>query len=223
MIRAIPAIAAGAMIVLATPSLAAPDPLAPLETSASSSSSAATSMANVRPSAFGSVALRAGVTIYDARFRRVSSTDRAAPEVLSLARQLQGLSPRAQLVRAHQLVTSRVRFVTDSEALKVSDLWLNAGETLQSGRGDDEDIAIASMQVLKAAGFPAENLYLSVGRMRGIGAHTILLARTDDGFYALDHLRTSPIAANVASNEFKPVVTIGADGSWVHGYRVARR
>lgn len=213
-----------AALTLTAPVMAAPDPLAPLDSTASTSTTSTHfRTADLKPSAFGSVALRAGVTMYDARFRRVSSTDASAPEVMAVAREIRGLSPRSQLVRVHQLVGQRVSFMSDAQALKVSDLWLNAGETLRNGHGDDEDIAIAKMQALKAAGFPARDLYLSVGRMQGVGAHVVLLARTDEGYYALDHLRTSPINANVASGEFKPVVSVGTDGSWVHGYRTARR
>jgi predicted transglutaminase-like cysteine proteinase len=40
----------------------------------------------------------------------------------------------------------------------VADFWANAGETLRRGTGDAEDIAIAKMQVLKAAGFDPKDL-----------------------------------------------------------------
>ena len=216
---AMPTLAALAAFA-ATPALAR-DPLAPIDDV--SPVVRYSSSVSGHPDAFGSVALRAGVTMYDARFRRVAATDARAQEVMALAQPLRGLSPDAQLQAVHRLVKQRVRFVSDLDSLKVSDLWLNAGETLRTGRGDDEDIAIVEMQVLKAAGFPADDLYLSVGRMKGVGAHVLLLARTAQGFVALDHLKAAPEDADLASLEFRPVVTVGADGSWVHGYKTARR
>ena len=171
------------------------------------------------PDAFGSVAVRAGVTIYDARFRRVARTDAEAPSVVAAARTLRGLEANDQLSRAHAMMLRRLKYMSDPDSMKVADLWANAGETLASGHGDDEDIAIAEMQVLKAAGFPAGDLFLSVGKHRSSGAHTVLLARTPRGFYMLDHLRPAPVRADARNVDFRPVVTVGDGGSWVHGYR----
>ena len=163
------------------------------------------------------------MTIYDARFRRVARTDANAPIVRSAAAPLAGLGHIAQLKRAKQIVAGRVHYKSDPDAMRVADLWANAGETLQSGQGDDEDIAIATMQLLKAAGYPEKDLYLSVGRHPAQGAHIVLLARTEAGYYMLDHLQPSPVRVNAATSSFRPIVSIGKDGSWVHGYRNAGR
>jgi predicted transglutaminase-like cysteine proteinase len=195
------------------------DPLAPLDTPQSCLTCTASSDA---PDAFGSVALRAGVTMYDARFRRVSSKDANAPAVLALAKPLKGLSHEDMLSRVQQIVRARVQFMSDPDSMKVADLWANAGETLATGYGDDEDIAIVKMQILKAAGYPADDLYLSVGRHPKRGAHIVLLARQEGGFRILDHLHAVPLSADRKSAEFTPVVTVGTHGSWIHGYRRTR-
>ncbi len=49
------------------------------------------------PDMFGTVALKAGVTFYDARFRRVASADTKDPLVTSLAHAAAGLEPVAKL------------------------------------------------------------------------------------------------------------------------------
>lgn len=171
------------------------------------------------PDIFGTAAIGAGVTFYDARFRRVANADRDDPQVLDLAQQLRGLSPDEQLGAVHRLVTQRVRWVHDLDNVRVSDLWSNAGETLARGTGDSEDIAIVAMQVLKAAGFPARDLYLSIGRQKNVGAHVVLIARTDNGFTVIDDKLARPVPATSASL-FTPVLTVGQGKSFIHGRRV---
>lgn len=170
------------------------------------------------PNIMGTAALNAGVTMYDARFRRVAATDRSDSRVLAIAQTLKGLSPVEQLYRVKAEVERRVRFGTDLDTIGVSDLWGNAGETLARGVGDDEDIAIVEMQALKAAGFRGNDLYLSVGRHKQRGAHVVLVARTPQGFYVLDQTEAAPVAAN-GRGRFVPMITVGEGRSWIHGYR----
>jgi predicted transglutaminase-like cysteine proteinase len=172
------------------------------------------------PDVFGTAAVDSGVTLYDARFRRVANADRDDPVVTALAAKLRGLSPEAQLEAVQRLVLERVRWVSDLDTVKVSDLWSNAAETLARGAGDSEDIAIVQMQVLKAAGFDPKNLYISIGKRKNVGAHVVLLARTLSGFYMLDDKLGRPLAAR-DSGLFTPVFTIGQGKSFIHGRRVA--
>lgn len=179
----------------------------------------APTVAPASPDVFGTAAVAAGVTFYDARFRRVAAADGNHGEVLAMARQLRDLDPVAQLAAAQSLVKQRVRYMDDLDNMKVSDLWSNAGETLSRGVGDSEDIAIVTMQVLKAAGFNARDLYLSIGRRKNVGAHIVLLARTPSGFYMLDDKIGHPLPAR-DSTLFTPVFTIGQGKSFIHGRRV---
>lgn len=172
------------------------------------------------PDVFGTAAVSAGVTIYDARFRRVANADRDNPLIASLASKLRGLSPEAQLQAVQSLVLNRVRWMHDLDNMRVSDFWSNAAETLVRGTGDSEDIAIVQMQVLKAAGFDPKDLYISIGRRKNVGAHVVLLARTLSGFYMLDDRLGRPFAAR-ESSLFTPVLTIGQGMSFIHGRRVA--
>ena len=171
------------------------------------------------PDILGTAAIGAGVTIYDARFRRVSNTDLDHPMVRDMAAQMVGLSPDQQLVQAQSLVRSRVRWMHDLDNMRVADFWSNAGETLERGTGDSEDIAIATMQLLKAAGFPARDLYLSIGRHRQAGQHIVLVASTPSGFRVLDDRVGHPVPATDI-NLFTPVLTVGLGKSWLHGRRI---
>jgi predicted transglutaminase-like cysteine proteinase len=170
------------------------------------------------PDAFGTVALNAGVTFYDARFRRVSSTDNRDPMVLSLAAAAANLDPIGKLRMVQQEISQRVHWSHDLDNMGVADFWANAGETLRRGTGDAEDIAIAKMQVLKAAGFDPKDLYISVGRHSSRGAHILLLARTASGFFALDD-RDGMVPAS-QNSKFTPIMTLGQGMSWIHGRRV---
>jgi predicted transglutaminase-like cysteine proteinase len=171
------------------------------------------------PDVFGTVAVGAGVTFYDARFRRVANTDRTHPLVVELAESLRGLAPEQQLVAVDRLVRQKVRWATDLDTMKVADLWANAGETLVRGAGDSEDIAVVKMQALKLAGWNPRDLYISIGREKGIGAHIVLLARAPSGFYVLDDKANRPMSPR-EHGRFTPVLTIGEGKSWVHGRRV---
>lgn len=177
-------------------------------------------IAPARPDVFGTVAIGAGVTFYDARFRRVSLADRDHPQVLALARSIRGLAPEQQVAAAQAAVLARVRWSHDLENMRVADFWSNAAETLERGTGDSEDIAIAVMQVLKAAGFDPRDLYISIGRHRRAGAHAILLVRTPAGFLMVDDRVGRPLPAT-ADALFSPVLTVGQGKSWIHGRRVA--
>ena len=173
------------------------------------------------PDVFGTVAVGAGVTFYDARFRRVAAADRDHPLVLEIASSLRGLTPEQQLVRVQQLVGEKVRWAHDLDTMKVSDLWANAGETLERGAGDSEDIAIVQMQALKAAGWSQRDLYISIGRDKRSGAHIVMLARSPGGFYVLDDKAGRPMTPEEHAH-FTPVLTLSEGKSWVHGRRVTR-
>ena len=173
----------------------------------------------VTPDVFGTAAVSAGVTFYDARFRRVSNTDRTHPMVVALADTVRSLTPEEQLATVQREVKQRVRWAQDLDTMKVADLWANAGETLERGAGDSEDIAVVEMQVLKAAGWNARDLYMSIGRELGVGSHIVLLARAPSGFYMLDDKFDHPVNAS-QHGLFTPILTLGEGKSWVHGRRI---
>ncbi len=177
-------------------------------------------VAPVTPDIFGTAAVGAGVTFYDARFRRIANTDRNHPLVLQMAEGLRGLSPEQQLVAVHSKVRERVRWAHDLDTMRVADLWANAGETLERGAGDSEDIAAVKMQVLKAAGWNQRDLDMSIGREKGVGAHIVLLARAPSGFYVLDDRASRPLSPQQHA-KFTPILTLGQGKSWVHGRRVS--
>jgi len=93
------------------------------------------------PDVFGTVALKAGVTFYDARFRRVAAADARDPLVQRLAAGAANLDPVGKLRLVQQEISQQVRWMHDLDNMGVADFWANAGETLRRGTGDSEDIA----------------------------------------------------------------------------------
>lgn len=219
-------LAAAALTMIAGPALAASlpesDPLAP-QPIAQSMLVNARHYSAPRPDVLGTVAVDAGVTLYDARFRRVAAADRNDPRVAGLAAGLTGLSPYEMIAGVRSAVAGRVRYASDFDTIGVSDYWSSAGETLARGAGDDADIAIVEMQVLKAAGYNPQDLMLSVGRYARRGTHVVLLARTPQGFFMLDQAEDRLVPAARADGRFTPVMTIAPGHSWIHGYRVGQR
>ncbi|MCF2514885.1 transglutaminase-like cysteine peptidase [Sphingomonas sp. G124] len=173
------------------------------------------------PDVFGTVALNAGVTFYDARFRRVAATDARDPLVQQLAAGAASLDSLGKLRLVQQEINERVHWAHDLDNMGVADFWANAGETLRRGTGDSEDIAIAKMQVLKAAGFDPKDLYISIGRHSTRGAHILLLARTAAGWFALDD--RDGVQTPAQNSRFTPIMTLGQGMSWIHGRRVGTR
>jgi predicted transglutaminase-like cysteine proteinase len=129
--------------------------------------------------------------------------------------------PIGRLAKVQDEVRRRVRWRRDLETYRVSDYWAQAGETLSRGEGDSEDIAVLTMQVLKAAGFSSQDIYLSIGRDSRRGADALLLVRVGADFYALDDRELQPQRA--LHGGFTPVFTLGKNSAWIHGNRVSRR
>ena len=175
----------------------------------------------VSPNVFGTVALNAGMTAYDVRWRRVSGADQTDPRIAEIAAACSSLSNLQKLALVHTEVNRRVMWRADLDGYGIADYWANAGETLTKGVGDSEDIAVVKIQALKAAGFNPRDLYLSVGRDSKRGADALLLVRADGRFYVLDDRAARPLTPEEHA-KFVPIITLGANGkTWLHGRNIA--
>lgn len=175
----------------------------------------------VSPDVFGTVALNAGMTAYDVRWRRVSGADQTDPRIAEIAAACSSLTTLQKLSVVHTEVNRRVTWRSDLDAYSNADYWANAGETLTKGVGDSEDIAVVKIQALKAAGFSPRDLYLSVGRDSKRGADALLLVRADGRFYVLDDRADRPLTPEEHAR-FVPIITLGGNGkTWLHGRNIA--
>lgn len=171
------------------------------------------------PDFFGTVALPANLSRYsDGWFRSRVDASRhpALQQLIAPARTLPRIEQIAFVQRA---VTSRIRWMSDATEWGAHDYWASAGQTLDRGAGDMEDRAIVKLQALKALGVPSRDLYLTMGRDKVGGQITVLIVRVGGQFLVLDDTGGAPFAAD-RRPEFQPMLTLGANRSWIHGKRV---
>jgi predicted transglutaminase-like cysteine proteinase len=174
-----------------------------------------------RPDIFGTTAMPVARTSLDAKWRRVTASFSSA---VPLSRQVpvgdQANGQLAKVALVNSWVNRHISFVSDIRSSGQADRWSGAAETLGRGQGDCEDYAITKLQLLKALGFSADDLYLSVVRdLVRRADHAVLVVRVEGRFFVLDNnvdrvLDTQEVA------DYRPVVTYAASGkAWLHGYR----
>ncbi|WP_265587732.1 transglutaminase-like cysteine peptidase [Sphingomicrobium arenosum] len=171
----------------------------------------------VRPDVFGSTALSVSKTAFNDRFAQVFASRALGPAAAVAARHA-ATDRMSALHDINAYVNARVTFTDDQRAHGRADRWNAAAETLSSGRGDCEDYAIAKMQMLRAAGFDAEDLYLVVLKdLVRRADHAVLVVRHDDRFLVLDN-GTDRILDSDDVRDYKPIFSYSAGKSWIHGY-----
>jgi len=171
-----------------------------------------------RPDVFGSVALKVRRTPLDAKWRRVEHSSLDGDQ-LHYARSLFGLSASERLESVNRYVNHRVSFVDDSVRFGRSDVWSAAATTLRAGRGDCEDYAIAKLQLLRAAGIPDRDLYLTIVKdLVRRADHAVLVVRAAGHMFVLDN-GTDALLDSEDVADYRPVLTFAATGEWTHGYR----
>jgi predicted transglutaminase-like cysteine proteinase len=179
----------------------------------------------VRPAApqlFGTVTLPVkAVRYYDGweRARRDNSGD---PRMRALIAPARRMTPQQQIHYIQSAVFRRIRWMSDATEWGQHDYWASAAETLEHGAGDMEDRAIVKMQALRALGFPSSDLFLTMGRDKVSGPITVLIVRLGARYYVLDDGGGAPYTTD-RRPEFKPLMTFGYGGSWVHGYPALAR
>ncbi|HXH54113.1 MAG TPA: transglutaminase-like cysteine peptidase [Sphingomicrobium sp.] len=177
----------------------------------SSPTEAATTPGNV-PAVFGTAVIAAHATPYDGRWSKVQSQGLAAGARIAFkARNLHGVE---RLRFVNRAVNAAIEYRTDT-----SDSWASASESFSRGAGDCEDYAIAKMQVLRAAGVTASDLFLVIGRDLAARAdHAMLIVRAENTYWVLDNFYNE-VRADSAYRDFRPVITLSNRGSWLHGYK----
>jgi predicted transglutaminase-like cysteine proteinase len=170
------------------------------------------------PTVFGTVVLPTSSTPYDSRWSRAQSRDLGAgARIAASARRLDGLD-RLRFVNA--AVNRAIAYREDRSHGRTADFWASPAQTFRRGSGDCEDFAIAKMQVLRASGIPAANLFLVIGNdLAARSAHALLVVRSGGKFWVLDNL-SNQVRGDAQYREFRPVITLSNSGSWLHGYKV---
>jgi predicted transglutaminase-like cysteine proteinase len=173
-----------------------------------------------RPDIFGSVALDVSRTPLDAQWRRASVSRFGEPGPWSaMLASIRSASRAEQLARVNAWVNAHIAFVEDRSQYGQNDHWATGAESIRRGRGDCEDYALAKMQLLRAAGFSAGDIYLSVVKdLVRRADHAVLIVRSEGRFLVLDN-NTDRLVEAGANQDYRPVFTYSATRSWTHGYR----
>lgn len=147
------------------------------------------------------------------------------PRVQQLALQLRNMIDKAtpleinaKLALVNGFFNSRVSYAEDQDVWGQIDYWASPLETLEKGRGDCEDYAIAKYFSLLAAGVPGEQLRMVYVRAQFQGrsvAHMVLAhyASAEAEPSILDNLQTEVKPAS-ARRDLQPVFSFNAEGLW---------
>jgi predicted transglutaminase-like cysteine proteinase len=124
-----------------------------------------------------------------ARCRADAATcSKAALTLIALIDEARTLDGRRQLGIVNRSLNLAIAYASDMSQHGVVDQWSSALASLQRGRGDCEDYAIAKYYVLRAAGVPAEDLRLLIAHNYSDGdAHAVLAVRRDGHWFILDN------------------------------------
>lgn len=140
------------------------------------------------------------------------------PEVADIVRQLRGQPRARQLDLVNRWMNHRLEFASDQEVYGEADHWAPLSESLPRGRGDCEDYAIGKMQLLRAAGVPAKDMYLLIARdLVRRQDHALLIVRLDSDFMVLDS-SNDLLLTDQEVHDYQPVMSFSGEQSWLHGY-----
>lgn len=160
--------------------------------------------------------VRIGRTNFDGAWNRVRS------ERLGRTALRRYLGPveteRSALLSQVNLWANRhIAYTEDKDQYGKSDFWAGARRTLKSGRGDCEDIALAKMHLLLAAGVSADDLIITIARdLVRRADHAVLIVRTDNGYVMLDNSSDEVLDASLG-NDYRPILSFGSNQTWLHG------
>lgn len=102
-------------------------------------------------------------------------------------------------------VNTHVKYTTDWDNNHKYDYWASANETLDSGKGDCEDYAIAKYFLLRKDGYEASRLKITVVMdTLNMEMHTVLIV---DDTRVLDNRKVNPKA-------YTPAYAINEDNWW---------
>ena len=124
--------------------------------------------------------------------------------------------PMAQIRAANELINARP-YIEDMPNWTKGDYWATAFEFLKKN-GDCEDFSITKYMLLKAAGYPVENMRVFAVRLRNLNGtgHAILVVYQGDKAWVLDNRTKSVMDANRVALEFQPVLSMNEQMWWVH-------
>ena len=168
------------------------------------------------PALLGTLAVPIRADRFAESLQRAHQDASGSPLLQRLIAPVRTLSRARQLAYVQGAVSSSIRWASDATQWGQHDYWASAGETLARGSGDMEDRAIVKMQALRALGFDANGLFLTLARDRVGGPETVLTVRLGEHYYILDDTGGTPFPVEQRHYEFQPIISFGWNGAWLH-------
>jgi len=144
----------------------------------------------------------------------------AWPRWHELLRKVAALQGEERLQAVNEGMNDLLTYASDDETYGVGDHWATLEESMERGRGDCEDIAIAKMWLLNAAGIELANMRLVVLKdtLRNLD-HAVLSVVENGHQYVLDNTATKVGHADWMRG-YRPIYALSAKHSWIYGMRV---
>jgi predicted transglutaminase-like cysteine proteinase len=137
-----------------------------------------------------------------------------------LVRQVSVLEGEERLQAVNEGINALIVYASDDEIYGVGDHWATLQESMSRGRGDCEDIAIAKMWLLNAAGMDLSSMRLVVLKdtLRNLD-HAVLSVVENGHQYVLDNTAWKVGRADWMRG-YRPIYALSSDQSWIYGMRV---
>jgi predicted transglutaminase-like cysteine proteinase len=168
------------------------------------------------PALLGTLAIPIKADRFGDSLRRAHEDASSSPILQRLIAPVRRLGRAQQLVYVQSVVSSNIRWASDTTQWGQHDYWASASQTLACGAGDMEDRAIVKMQMLKALGFDPSSLFLTLARDRVGGPETVLTVHLGAHYYILDDTGGAPFPVEQRHYEFQPIISFGWNGAWLH-------
>ncbi len=117
----------------------------------------------------------------------------------------------------NRTVNSVIKYTPDSQIYVENDHWATANQTIETGLGDCEDIAILKHSMLLRVGIPASSMSLVVLKDTSRNLyHAVLAVSTNSGHLILDNVSNN-IYRDTSVHHYQPLYSFSDDPSWIHG------
>jgi len=125
----------------------------------------------------------------------------------------------AMIREANRLMNDPVQhpYLLDIDNWGKEDYWATTFQFLKKS-GDCEDYAIAKYMVLKAVGYPVENMRVVTVRIRSLGGlgHAVLVVYEGNDAFVLDNRVPAVMNEKLVRVEFQPAISMNEQSWWVH-------
>ena len=137
-----------------------------------------------------------------------------------LVQKVSALAGEERLQAVNKGINALLTYASDEETYGVGDHWATLQESMSRGRGDCEDIAIAKMWLLNAAGVDLSAMRLVVLKdtLRNLD-HAVLSVVENGHQYVLDNTAWKVGRADWMRG-YRPIYALSSQQSWIYGARV---